>query len=220
MRNIEPPPPFLSSLNAETHPKPQPTSQNKMNNPIRYRIAPALAHGRTKSSPSDVYFVCIRDPSGKLVIYFLELNGELSVLQSGWRVYSPSPRANALERFCSAARISARSDKSGEALRATRRSGARSATRSLNLTGSKKQSEERAALFAVRVEAVVMFLLILSCSFSIYSLNNLNFQHYFTISHAINPYIRTTHISHKMKIIWREPLTKSFIYHGNRTRQL
>ncbi len=33
-----------------------------------------------------------------------------------------------LERFCSAARISARSDKSGEALRTTRRSGARSAT--------------------------------------------------------------------------------------------
>jgi hypothetical protein len=36
-----------------------------------------------------------------------------------------------LERFCSAARISARSDKSGEALRATRRSGARSATEQL-----------------------------------------------------------------------------------------
>jgi hypothetical protein len=37
-----------------------------------------------------------------------------------------------LERFCSAARISARSDKSGEALRATRRSGARSATERQN----------------------------------------------------------------------------------------
>jgi hypothetical protein len=47
--------------------------------------------------------------------------------------------------------------------------------RTLSLTGSKKQSEERAALFAVRVEAVVMFLLILSGSFTTYSLNNLNF---------------------------------------------
>ena len=39
-----------------------------------------------------------------------------------------SVEAERLERFCSAARISARSDKSGEALRATRRSVARSAT--------------------------------------------------------------------------------------------
>jgi len=55
-----------------------------------------------------------------------------------------------LERFCSAARISARSDKSGEALRATRRSGARSATeRRHQPPGHKPETENEKALFPV-----------------------------------------------------------------------
>jgi hypothetical protein len=55
-----------------------------------------------------------------------------------------------LERFCSAARISARSDKSRDALRATRRSGARSATeRCHQPPGHKPKTGIKQALFPV-----------------------------------------------------------------------